>query len=273
MKCRFCEQTELVQGKYEEFETLSDHVSDPNALRRPLRETFVCADDKCLANTVANGFWDAYGDFYYKNWDTEELKPYRGYSGDYPAYDSHASSTDTEIYKNNENFTFYKGLKWRLGIEFKYKADNNGKVLKRTPKLAIGRKDFNSFKHMIEYITHFGKAEDYVGEISHLTNLRMLRHCLKDYFRAYGKYQEVLVDISEYPFSDKLPTMTQLIERKDNYLFQVKKKTQESGQYKSWRRQSKPLDMLHGSWEWYRPLANFIIERHYEKHIGEKQIG
>ena len=270
MICRFCKKA-LVKGGEKEFETLSDHVSDPNALRSPLRATFICPDDKCLVNTVAIGFWDNYGDFYHSNWGAEELTPFKGYSGDYPAYESPASSTDTEIYKKDKNFTFYKGLKWILGVQYEYKADNNGKVIKRTPKLVITRKDFNSLKHMWEYITHFGKTEDWVMHIMHTPNLTMLKFCLDRYFKAYENYRLTQLLLAEYVREfDKDDMISYTGKRLEEYLNEVKKHVESSGQYKKWGRQSKPLDMIHGDWEWYRPLAHKIIMRHYTKHIGDK---
>lgn len=59
MRCPKCD-TELVDGGYREFETLSDHVGNPNALSHPPRSTLVCPN-KCFGDRQ---FFDIYGDFY-----------------------------------------------------------------------------------------------------------------------------------------------------------------------------------------------------------------
>ena len=60
MKCPYC-KSELIEGEYKEFETLCDHVCDPNAESYPLRITYVCSG-KCKQSN--NRFWDDYGDMY-----------------------------------------------------------------------------------------------------------------------------------------------------------------------------------------------------------------
>jgi len=58
MKCPFCKKT-LIRGEDKEFETLLDHVSNPNAIKYPPRETFVCS---CIISHDC--FWDIDGAFY-----------------------------------------------------------------------------------------------------------------------------------------------------------------------------------------------------------------
>lgn len=59
MRCPHCGQA-LIRGPLREYETLCEHVEDPNREEYPLRPTFVCpAGDACMA-----GYWDRDGDFY-----------------------------------------------------------------------------------------------------------------------------------------------------------------------------------------------------------------
>ena len=60
MRCPKC-RSELVLGEQRKYETLNDHVSNPNAADYPLRRTFVCpnSDKWCL-----KGFYDEWGDYY-----------------------------------------------------------------------------------------------------------------------------------------------------------------------------------------------------------------
>ena len=270
MKCRFCKK-ELINGEEREFETLGDHVCDPNGIHRPLRATYICSDENCIANTIADGFWDDIGEFYHSNWGAKELESYKNYSGGLSAYESSASSIDTEVYKQDENFTFYKGLKWSLGIEYKYKADDNGRVIKRTPKLSIERKDFNSLKHMIEYIVHFGKTKDHISHIRHQTNLHMLKYCLKRYFDIYDNYNTTRLVLADYLVDSENDMIAYTSKRLKQYKNDLVKIVNSSSEYKKWGNRSKPSDIIHGVWDWYRPLSNKIITNHYKEHIGDRK--
>lgn len=67
LKCPFCKQV-LTVGEKQRYETLIDHVCNPNRENYPLRETFVCT---CQESNY--GFWDDWGDWY--------CREYRGYRG------------------------------------------------------------------------------------------------------------------------------------------------------------------------------------------------
>jgi hypothetical protein len=60
MKCPYC-KNDLKKGLYRKFETLVDHVMNPNAEDYPFRETYVCSVE---CEKSENKFWDSYGDFY-----------------------------------------------------------------------------------------------------------------------------------------------------------------------------------------------------------------
>ena len=55
-RCPCCSSI-LEEGEKREFETLVDHVSTPNMISYPLRETLVCSCEKSK-----DMFWDSYGD-------------------------------------------------------------------------------------------------------------------------------------------------------------------------------------------------------------------
>ena len=61
MKCPFCNTT-LVSGPLKQYETLVEHVTNPNAEFYPWRTTHVCPNSEC--KTSHGGFWDTYGVFY-----------------------------------------------------------------------------------------------------------------------------------------------------------------------------------------------------------------
>lgn len=62
MSCSFC-KTILQSGPEQKYETLLDHVEDPNAEDYPLRETWICPNEGCIIHK-SNSFFDSYGDLY-----------------------------------------------------------------------------------------------------------------------------------------------------------------------------------------------------------------
>jgi hypothetical protein len=137
MYCPLC-HSPLNNGKDKKYETLCEHVSDPNMEDYPLRPTFVCGKETCECHKQ-EVFWDESGDIY----GGFKIKFIDGRDSAYPSF---GCKMDTEIYK--------KGFKdkivlppflmlWFLQpiIEFNYKADEWGMVLKRTWCLKWLKKD------------------------------------------------------------------------------------------------------------------------------------
>ena len=62
MRCSGCNSI-LVKGQKQSYETLLDHVSDPNEDEHPLRDTWVCNNAQCIV-WKTNTFFDDYGDIY-----------------------------------------------------------------------------------------------------------------------------------------------------------------------------------------------------------------
>lgn len=61
MRCPYCGHI-LVPGEMRRFETIADHVSDPNATDYPLRNTWICVNQKCFI--PEHTFWDSDGGAY-----------------------------------------------------------------------------------------------------------------------------------------------------------------------------------------------------------------
>ena len=62
MLCPEC-NTMLVKGENKKYETLCDHVCNPNDDNLPLRVTYVCPNKDCILGRE-DIFWDKIGDFY-----------------------------------------------------------------------------------------------------------------------------------------------------------------------------------------------------------------
>ena len=73
MRCSIC-KTELVRGEDKKYETLMDHVMDPNLEDYPLRPTFVCPNPDCPVH--GNSFWSPDGEFF-TNLDYEEYLDFK----------------------------------------------------------------------------------------------------------------------------------------------------------------------------------------------------
>lgn len=236
MLCRFCEKP-LIKGEDKKFETLCDHVSDPNAMDHPLRPTYVCEDPECIANSKAKGFWDDYGDFYSSH---RIADPHNKY-GHNSALNSFGMKMEVEVYKDDENFYIWRGFKYRLKIKYKYKANEMGEIIKRTPTLEIHRRDFSKFTDMFFFWDW--RRNDWIG---HHTNFHMLKYCKESYLRNLSEIGEAVKEGN--------------LERALRY---VEKEYKDRDYYKKWGHQSKPWHMVWRHWEWYRPAFSRWLENRY----------
>ena len=142
--CPSCKKPVIITGE-REYETLVEHVSNPNMENFPLRDAYQCSDEKCITRK-SDVFWDYYGDMYglikVNNetvWgDTDEFF----INGNNAPFGSHTRKANVEIYK--------KGLKKSLSlhpifclwiykpfIEYNYVGNTDGEIIKRTYKLKL----------------------------------------------------------------------------------------------------------------------------------------
>jgi len=156
MFCPKCHK-ELISGEDKEFETLSEHVCDPNQESFPLRATWICVNKNCPVSKE-NVFWDDNGEYY--SWGGL-IK----FDNDlYSAYPSFARKMDIEIYKKGlqkQTYIHPVFMLWILKpmIEYNYKSNEHGDVLKKTWKLKWLKKDCwykkDSFGHHKYYTFPF----------------------------------------------------------------------------------------------------------------------
>lgn len=61
MKCPKC-KTKLIEGEQKQYETLDEHVFNPNKEDYPLRPTYICTNKNCEISKA--GFYGIWGGFY-----------------------------------------------------------------------------------------------------------------------------------------------------------------------------------------------------------------
>lgn len=194
MHCPKC-RTLLIKGKDREFETLSDHVCDPNKEHYPLRPTWICNNVKCECSED-DIFWEEMGDYY----GNCKIK----FDNDlHSAYPSFSRKMDIEIYKKGLKSKIYLPpflMLWFLQpmIEFTYKANDWGRVLSKGWKLHWLKKDsFNPFKkEWFGYHTHY--SFPVMNIIHHLQNqFRTVKNCSDTYKEHYFN-NEAFKPLSEW---------------------------------------------------------------------------
>jgi len=242
MKCRFCDK-ELINGKDRQFETLSDHVCNPNSTEYPKRNIFECCDKECVANKVS-GFWDEMGDFYY-DYRKQDIIP----KGRNSANGSYARQMEIEIEKHDEDFFIWKGIKYCIEIKFEYMADEYGNILKRIPKIHILRRYFDSIKDIFDFI--FKKKRNFIL-IYDRSNISMLKFCKNRYKRKINRIKQAF---KENNIDESIIAIREIHEEIKN-----SKKYQEWDEWDEWRN----FDFkrfIYGNVGWYRPLYRKWVEK------------
>lgn len=174
MKCPVCEKI-LIPGKKERYETLCDHVSDPNKEDYPERNTYVCPNEYCIF--YENAFWDDMGDLYTKrSLDyriMSVLRQFNKKNENMSALNSFAYKNSIEGYYSNNRQDIYIGKKWRLAWYWNVTADDNGNILKKQFRFQIFRRD---------------KKMD--GWIYHTLGINMFLHIISAFKYSYKLYKK-----------------------------------------------------------------------------------
>lgn len=195
MYCPKCHKP-LINGEKKRFETLCEHVEDPNEeFERPLRNTFICNNPQCPAFNE-NIFWDESGAMYGHNF---KFKFDNDLNSAYPSFER---KMDIEIYK--------KGLKEEKQLHpiltlyflkpiivYDYKADYWGNVVDKSWQLEWRKKEKYSLKnknYCIGYtfpFVHIYKTIRFIR--NHFKNKSILNYSdfdlklLKDHFKPLPK--------------------------------------------------------------------------------------
>ncbi len=136
--CPVC-KSEVVYEKHRNCQTLDEHVCDPNGTPSS-KPTYHCSNPKCICNKQ-KVFWDWYGDMYggFKIPDTTFI------NGNDSPFGSHSRKQNVEIYKKGLPRQKYLSPWWTLKlwqpmIEYHYKSNTDGEVLKKWTKIEFLKK-------------------------------------------------------------------------------------------------------------------------------------
>lgn len=208
MRCPYC-NSELKETTYREFETLSEHVTNPNRESFPLRKTFECVG-KCEFSQ--DGFWDEWGAYYCmwsKGFSTElyhkheELKK-KCVNGFTSAIDSWQRQADIEIYKDDENFKLAKIFGWTIKAKYLYEANEHGDILSRKLKLEFIRPDgtyyISGIKMLVFVIGRHMKSRKYFHDTDYRNDFEYPKYEYrqKDWWRWVAPFILRIIDRAGY---------------------------------------------------------------------------
>ena len=150
--CPAC-KSELLWGGRAIYQTTSEHVTHPNH-EPPYRSFYYCANEKCDANAPEESlkrqvivekntptdpdsietFWDEDGELYGDRFNIKFI------DNNYGPFGSEARRMNVEIYKKDENKTIIKLFGLRIDVEYKYKADTEGRILSKKRNFQFWKK-------------------------------------------------------------------------------------------------------------------------------------
>jgi len=129
MQCPACKSRVILGEGKRAYQTLDEHVCDPNG-DVDEKEYYICSNHECeLRNRI---FWDFYGDVYSISNDFMEIQS--KYKILYPIGSPRLKS-HVENDKHDEDFTLLNLYFVRFRITYKYTANENGDILSRKAKL------------------------------------------------------------------------------------------------------------------------------------------
>lgn len=203
IECPIC-RSKLILGNGEKrYETLGDHVCNPNGTP-PNRPYFICPNDKCAL--FNNSFFDDYGEFY-SNIGLEEIRKIFNISREddwnntsknccHAAYNSNARKSWFEIYYKEEFKRYFIG---KMGFYFYNKifADKYGNIIKRKLKIQWLRKEkdgctvqyvWGSHMFIYELKTCFNSYKQYKKTKNDYYLDDIKKHCDKNNWMNKGEW-------------------------------------------------------------------------------------
>lgn len=169
MLCPICKAQLIVTGQ-ECFETLFEHVSDPNGTPS-VKDKFECSNNFCSSKNVV--FWNENGELYVNYNCFKKSNDLKFIDKNNGPFGTTSRKTNVEVCKNDENFYFNKNGKYRIFIEYKYTSNKNGDILSRKRKYQL---------HI------YNKEMD--GYIQYMSGIRLFLFIMKEFHYSVKSYKE-----------------------------------------------------------------------------------
>jgi hypothetical protein len=176
MFCPFCNSQLNNVGGRSLYTSISKVDNRPEYVN-----TYCCSNKECEA-FEKGAFWDESGSIY--NWIN--------FKRESSAINSFARRISIEIYKKDENFSLLNLYFFKITVVYKYKADDYGKILKRTPtfrmwtKCKHGYQSYTSGIHMFFFCVKQFK-EKIVKLKNHPTDEYVIKEIMRHFEIDYDK--------------------------------------------------------------------------------------
>lgn len=132
MYCPICRGQLKVTGQ-DCIQTLLEHVERPND-EPGLKDIYQCTNTICDAQ--ANGLlWSEGGEFF--DYNSKGNHRYSFINKNHGPFGSLERKIRVEIYKKDENFFLLKSKWFDIEVVWRYKADEDGRILRRRPSIAM----------------------------------------------------------------------------------------------------------------------------------------
>lgn len=128
MKCPSCKSELVVKGQ-ERLETLVEHVE---CIEPSLKDSYICSNSDCVTHEFGIR-WNDNGEMYSKKFS---YKDKIFIDNNNAPFGSFQRKLNVEIYKKDENKKF-KIFGWIVEIKFKYQSNEDGDILKKSPKINL----------------------------------------------------------------------------------------------------------------------------------------
>lgn len=160
MLCPAC-KTNLVPGNLEQYETLDEHICDPNGEERPLRQTYVCPNVSCFAHTEGT-LWAYDGEGPYGGKFT--LDDSRWIDSNPCPFNSYHRQLHFQIYHKDEDKRIKLSKHWTLEIHVRYQSNDHGDKVGRVRTYQLikdGVYYMNGIKMLVFTLKQFYKERKY----------------------------------------------------------------------------------------------------------------
>jgi len=203
MRCPVCKKELVITGQAR-LETLEEHIFDSNGIPA-LKDKYQCVNEKCAAH-IYNVCWDNTGGYYSRLYSyPKKIKFIDDNTGPFGSW---ARRQNIEIYKHDENFDLLNLYWFKIRVEFKYKANENGDILSRKRHFHILLRNDIGWVYWISpikmFFFHMAQFRKFISivpkNIVNSKNPSFYIRKLNEYFndtdkRAYRKVAKIFINL------------------------------------------------------------------------------